>query len=156
MVEEIKCPECESDKIVCSVLLNHPDYGESYDYKKCKCKKCGQIFPVIYKLEELLDNSLSSADNISGDSLKEFIEKEKKSFASLKSEDECASIDNEAKTKRYFVSYNHTYKERFGFGNIITETNSFDIREIEKFIKAECNFSDVVILYYKEMEEDEK
>ena len=64
--------------------------------------------------------------------------------------------DKEIKTKRYFVSYNHTYKERFGFGNIITETNSFNIREIEKFIKAECNFSDVVILYYKEMEEDEK
>jgi hypothetical protein len=111
---------------------------------------------LINKLEELLDNSSNGSDNTNEDSFKKFIEEEKKSFASLKSEDECTSINNEAKTKRYFVSYNHTYKERFGFGNIITETNSFNIREIEKFIKAECNFSDVVILYYKEIEENEK
>ena len=111
---------------------------------------------LISRLEELLDNSLSSSDNISGDSLKEFIEKEKKSFASLNSENKCVPIDNEAKTKRYFVSFNYCDETGSGFGNIKEKVNSLNIREIEKFIKAEYNFSNVVVLYYKEMKEDEK
>ena len=109
MIEGIKCPECESDKV------EHLIYGNFCDYENYQCEECKHIFPIIEKKE-----------------------------------------DNEIKTKRYFVSYNHTYKERFGFGNIIQEGTLLDIREIEKYIKTEYNFSNVIVLCYKEMKEDEK
>lgn len=113
----------------------------------------------VSRLGDLLNKSLSALEDLDPLAFKRFIAAEKESFEyinSLATKDGDFKSTEESAVKRYFVSYNHTYKERFGFGNIITETNSFNIREIEKFIKAECNFSDVVILYYKEMEEDEK
>lgn len=60
------------------------------------------------------------------------------------------------KAKRYFVSYNYNDKQSFGFGNSIIACNYLNIRETEKYIKTKHKFSSAVVLYYREMKEDEK
>jgi hypothetical protein len=164
MIEGIKCPECGSNYIWFKLLCTSETTLEYFDYSTYQCANCKNVFPVekkensISKLENLLifNKSLIMLEDLDPLAFKKFIEAEKKSFASLKSEDECASINNKTKTKRYFVSFSYNDEKGFGFGSIITECDSLDIKEIEKYIRTEYNFSSVVVLYYKEMKENEK
>jgi hypothetical protein len=55
MIEGIKCPECERDKV------EHLIYGNFCDYENYQCEECKHIFPIIEKKE---DKEIKGEDNM--------------------------------------------------------------------------------------------
>lgn len=53
----------------------------------------------------------------------------------------------------YFVSYSHS--KGFGWGTMFTDSNIFRIKEVAEMIEKISDDKEIVILYYKEISEEE-